>query len=712
MKRKITAAGLIGLLILCFLNPCVSAQDYETAYVINNGKKVPMPAAYTFSYSIDAAVLPDGSLYGYFDQPSDLKSDKDGFLYVADTKNNRVLRLTSEGIVNKVYDSADNLEFKEPQGVFPAYDGTLFIADTGNERIVRLTSDGKTVSVLPRPQADELSSLSVYSPTKIAFSEYGELYVLMGENIMTLDENNNFRGYIGQTKIGYSFVEALLRKVASDIQKRSIKRRTASAYDNFCLSDDGLIYAVNRDTSEGQLKVINSVGNNIYRKVSSVSDSGITLSGYISKFFTGNVIRKSFSYGEKIDGNDPLFAGICVDKNGIVSAVEKQSGRIYQYDQSGNLLAVFGGLGDKNGEFTVPGSMCCDKNGNIYILDTSRGGITVYSPTKFIITVQNAVTAYYNGEYDTAKALYDEVLQMDSTYPLAFEGLAAAAYKEGRLNDALAYYKSAGDRVGYSNVFTEYRYGILKSHFVWIFLAAVLIIAIVAAALVTAAKKSKKVLLAVEYDSAPIDFKNGILLAVSMIFRPGRTIEAIHTSRKRLKIGSAWLIIALLFVTRIIFIYTVHFPLQDIELSDVNLALEFFKLIVPVLTWAVASSLITSQMDGESTLSECFVCTVYSMAPYIVVNLLATALSHILSQNETGFFALMVNGVTVWCVLLIIATVHRINDYSGMRTFFVCIITLIAVVLIWFTVLFGYSLVVRLFRFFGEVSGEVELLLW
>ncbi len=709
MKRFIKISVCIILVVfLCFSALCVGAEEYKTDYIIDNGKNIPIPQTYTFSHRIDS-ILSDGKNNRYFDQPSDLKLDKEGNLYVADTKNNRVVKMTADGKLIKIYTEADGLLFNEPKGVFAAKDGTLFIADTGNQRIVRLDKDGKLLKVFGKPEASELSDITVYSPSKIAFSEYGELYVLMGENIMMLDEENVFRGYIGQTKIGYDFIEALLRKIASDVQKKSIQKRMASAYDNIYLGSDNLIYAVNRDTTEGQIKVINSVGNNIYRKISSVAETGQTIGGYISGFLSGNVIRKSFSFGERINGEAPLFSGICVDSLGIVTAVESQSGKLYQYDRSGKLLTVFGGLGENNGQLTLAGSMCVDESGNIYVLDISKGSIIVFSPTEFIKTVHKAVTAYYNGDYKEAEKYYGEILKVDATYPLAHEGLADVAYKEEELADALEGYRKAGDRVKYSNAFTQYRYDFIKSNFFVVFIASAVLIVGLFLLISFVARKSKKVVYDLEYHSASIDMKNGFWTALSMLFRPARTIDAVKTARGRVKTGSAWIILALVFITRIIFIYTVHYPLQDTELADVNLVLEFFTLIVPILTWVMASYLISSQLDGEATLTECFVCSVYSIVPYIAVNLLAAALSHIMSQNETGFFALMVNGVTVWVLILLISTVQRTNDYSGMRTLAVCIISVIAVVLIWFIVLFGYSLVVRFALFFKEIYEEIQI---
>jgi len=72
-----------------------------------------------------------------FDYPTGLAADDQGNLYVSDTHNGAVRKLSKEGLVTTV---ADNLE--DPMGLFWS-DGTLYIAETGANRIVTLAQDGQ-----------------------------------------------------------------------------------------------------------------------------------------------------------------------------------------------------------------------------------------------------------------------------------------------------------------------------------------------------------------------------------------------------------------------------------------------------------------------------------------------------------------------------------------------------------------------------------------
>jgi hypothetical protein len=69
---------------------------------------------------------------------------------------------------------------------------------------------------------------------------------------------------MGQVDIGYSLLDVLLRVFASDEQKRIIRKRTAFPYTNITMDEQGMLYAVSRDYVTGEIKKINSVGNNIF----------------------------------------------------------------------------------------------------------------------------------------------------------------------------------------------------------------------------------------------------------------------------------------------------------------------------------------------------------------------------------------------------------------------------------------------------------------
>ncbi len=94
----------------------------------------------------------DGRAWGArFCGPNAIASDKDGNLYVADSGNHRVRRITLEGEVTTIAGGGDpggsgdradgpamEARFRYPSGVAVGSDGTIFISDTGNQRVCQL----------------------------------------------------------------------------------------------------------------------------------------------------------------------------------------------------------------------------------------------------------------------------------------------------------------------------------------------------------------------------------------------------------------------------------------------------------------------------------------------------------------------------------------------------------------------------------------------
>jgi sugar lactone lactonase YvrE len=138
-----------------------------------------------------------------FREPAGMDADSEGNIYVADAGNHAIRKIDKEGKVTTIAGhgiighedgKGDAASFYFPQDVAAAADGTLYVADTLNHSIRKITSDGTvtTISGVPNRavslspgQADfagdyrdgTISEALFNEPSGLALDEKGNLYV-------------------------------------------------------------------------------------------------------------------------------------------------------------------------------------------------------------------------------------------------------------------------------------------------------------------------------------------------------------------------------------------------------------------------------------------------------------------------------------------------------------------------------------------------------
>ena len=439
-------------MLLCI--PTASAVVGVDAFVADKDENyIPIPAAYevyTTFKNLDE--------YEFMNHPEDIFIGPDDLLYVADTENNRVLVMDREGVVLEEITESGGKKLSKPRGVYVGDDLSLWIADSGNLRLTTLNADRTHRKDYVKPDSALLENNFTFDVQKLFVANTGYIYVLKGANLIAIDEGNNFRGYLGADDVGFSLSRTLIRMFGSKSQvERTVKQEPAS-YSNFYIGADNMIYGILSNKDTAQIRKLNSVGNNTYEE----QKYGFTL--------------------EDDEGKplEPTLADITVEDNGVITVVDRLTGLLYQYDQEGNLLCTFGGIGTVGGLFQIPVSIDHDSEGYLYVLDYNTGSITVFKPTHFIKLIHQAVTLHGEGRYEEALVYWREALEIDSNYALAHQGVAKVMGKQENWEAALQSYYLADDKDGYSEAFSEYRHEMFRKYFVPI----VLVIAVGAVVLV------------------------------------------------------------------------------------------------------------------------------------------------------------------------------------------------------------------------------------
>jgi hypothetical protein len=136
--------------------------------------------------------------------PSGVAVDKAGNVFVADTRNNAIRKITPAGVVSTFAGTAGSsgsadgtgaaARFKGPSGVAVDGSGNVFVADTGNSTIRKISTSGVVTTIVgvavPVSAGNFPGPLpaSIVSPVGVAIdSSTGKLYITLHDAVMVAD---------------------------------------------------------------------------------------------------------------------------------------------------------------------------------------------------------------------------------------------------------------------------------------------------------------------------------------------------------------------------------------------------------------------------------------------------------------------------------------------------------------------------------------------
>ena len=180
-------------------------------------------------------------------------------MYVADTNNSRIQKLTLSGrFISKFgsQGSGDSMLFG-PEGVCVDHDGRVFMADYGNSRVSVFSEDGSFLYHIGA------SSNMLCCPRDLAFDPSGNLHVAdarlkrvkvfsrIGDYITEYGRGQlNKALYIAINEEGYSFVSEGSTLSIFDPQHKHIFRIENIDSRGVALDKDGHVYIANNDKRE------------------------------------------------------------------------------------------------------------------------------------------------------------------------------------------------------------------------------------------------------------------------------------------------------------------------------------------------------------------------------------------------------------------------------------------------------------------------------
>jgi hypothetical protein len=316
-----------------------------------------------------------------FNQPSGVATDSAGNIYVADTGNATIRKITPAGMVTTLAGTTDVIGgangagaasgFNQPNGVATDGAGNVYVADTGNATIRKITPAGMVATLagtaIITGSADGIGiSASFFYPQGIAADNAGNVYVADAVN-------NTIR------KITPARVVTTLAGTAGT--NGNADGTGAAASFNFVI---GVLIGVATD-NVGNVYAADTLNNTIRK----ITPTGVvtTLAG------TAGVVGGADGVGAAASFNNPQ--GIATDGAGNVYVADTYNYVIRKITADGVVTTLAGtagayGYADGTGTaaaFNQPNGVAVDSAGNVYVTDYGNDTIRKITPAGVVTTL-------------------------------------------------------------------------------------------------------------------------------------------------------------------------------------------------------------------------------------------------------------------------------------------------------------------------------------
>lgn len=623
-----------------FALPAYAVLPYQTSSTDYTGKWIPSPDAYKPLRTVEG-------LSG----PEDLFITAEDELYVADTKNDRIVHLDAQGQVlryipsetGEAGDGEKKARLRRPEGIFVTNDGILYVADTGNRRIAVFGKDGAYVREYTSPPSQYIPANYLYVPSKIVIDPRGYLYIANKggyQGLLQLTFEGEFAGFFGSNKVQANWLDRFKRKFYTEEQLAEEDKKLPGSISNMTIDRRGFIYTINRNMDRGQIKRLNAASYDLL----------------------GDINFAPWDYGFYKTN----FVDMTVDENGMMTAIVEGSGYIDQYDGDGNVIFEFGRSGkeDRYGLLQRPTSLVSNSRGDLIIADGDLDMLHWFVRTDFGGLVHQAVGLSAQGNYEQAKPLWETVLRYNGTFERAYQGLAKAQYSDKAYGEAMANFAIARDREGYSEVFWEYRMNWMQRYFG--ILMSFLLVMTAAYYWWSSYRKRRNKRLR-KAGVAKRGTANDWLYSLQGIWRvmrhPADVMYELAIS-SRIRFAVPLVIVLLTFVSLIAGKAVVSFVFATAPFRELDLFTEAIKFFGLWLLWVLANYLTGSVMLGEGTMKKVFTVNAYALAPVLLLTLPLQLMTNVLTLQEAVFYTAAMRISWMWVLVLMFVGTMMVHNYN------------------------------------------------
>ena len=553
-----------------------------------------------------------------FVSPMDMAIGKDGNLYIADAGAHVILICSRDG--EQVGSIGEGI-LQTPTGVYVTEDGTVYVADKDAKKVFVFDAQGNVTAEYGKPDSPIYGNSMDFKPTKVVANKTGTMYIICEGNMngivqLSPVEGGSFLGYFGTNYTSLSPFQMIQRVILTDAQRAQMLSNIPSTPTNLHIDDTGLIYTVTQGDKETSLKKLNIAGKNLL-------DSDPYYADLLAAVTTGNY-------------------------NNIL--VADSDGYIYEYNEDGELLFMFGGRDDgrqRVGLCNKVEAIAVDEDDRIYLLDSDKKQIHIFEPTEFTNLLHESLYLFSKGQYTQSKEPLSKVLQMNSMFDYANQAMGHAYLQEENYEQALKYFRLAKSFEGYSDAFWEVRNIWIRNYLV----AAVLAIAAVIVLI-----RGGKSLYRKKYANRPTTQTGEHILLGQLrysLYFMRHPMDGCYGVKKEGK-NSWWcanILLGTFILISILEKYCSGFLVKTVREGRYDLITDIGKVLVIFIGLTACNYLVVTIHEGEGFFKDLYCAYAYCLTPYIVIKPFVILLSNVLTYNEV--FLISFANIIVWTWVVI-----------------------------------------------------------
>jgi len=150
-----------------------------------------------------------------------------------------------------------------------------------------------------------------------------------------------------------------------------------------------------------------------------------------------------------------------------------------------------------------------------------------------------------------------------------------------------------------------------------------------------------------------------------------------------------------------------NFIVNDIEPTTVDSLEELSGILLLYALLCVANWSITCLMNGEGRMKDIAIAIGYGCAPLIPAFLLATAMSHFITEEEAAFYSMVIGIGIAYGAILVLIGIMQVHNYTLSKTLQTLLLTFVAVLIIIFVALLLADLIGQVINFIRSLYIEI-----